>query len=42
MLSEIEPAAPGEEGAAPGADAPGADSPGTAAKAQPDRPKNGG
>jgi L,D-transpeptidase ErfK/SrfK len=37
MLSEIEPAAPGEEGGASGADAPG-----QAAKAQPVRPKNGG
>jgi L,D-transpeptidase ErfK/SrfK len=38
MLSEIEPAAPAEEGAAQGADAPG----GAAAKAQPIRRKNGG
>ncbi|TLY59719.1 MAG: LysM peptidoglycan-binding domain-containing protein [Gammaproteobacteria bacterium] len=37
MLSETEPAAPGEEGGAAGADAPGA-----AAKTQPLRPKNGG
>ena len=37
MLSETEPATPGEEGGAAGADAPGA-----AAKTQPLRPKNGG
>jgi L,D-transpeptidase ErfK/SrfK len=43
MLSEIEPAAPAEEGAEQGAAEQGASAPGAAAvKAQPVRPKNGG